>query len=504
MDRLACVDLPFLPLQILLRREQSWRSCPAAVVESDAPQAFILSVNRIARRLGVLPGMRYAAALGLARELRAAVVSASEIEQCVQEVVGELRNFSPGVEPSEDEPGVFWIDARGLDRLIPSYEEWGRSIQERLQQQDLLATVVVGFSHFGTYAAARFQESGASASSRRGRLQVFGESQDEFTQVQKTPLAQLRIDPATRDTFAKLGVKTVADLLSLPAAGVRQRFGEDLGLLLKLARRSQDIPFAGQKPCLPLRRELLFDDGIDRVDHLLQAVEQELLPLLEQLEESGQVLASLTLDLLFERSEAIQELIRMAEPTLEAGRILGLVFLRFEGLKLAEGVIEMGVEVQGVRATQRQGELFEVRPARSLSAGNRALARVQARFGNGSVVHAVLHDGHLPEATFRWQSCSRIEIPEPPSVRLPSLVRRCYTPALVLAPRARHEPDGWLLGGAEAGSVTRFVGPYILAGGWWARALHREYYYAETSKGAIYWVYYDRSRRRWFLQGVVS
>ena len=40
--------------------------------------------------------------------------------------------------------------------------------------------------------------------------------------------------------------------------------------------------------------------------------------------------------------------------------------------------------------------------------------------------------------------------------------------------------------------------------GWWNRPVHREYHFAETQKGELLWVYYDRSRRRWFLQGRVE
>ena len=45
MVRLACVDLPAFPLQLLLRRHPEWASYPAAVVAEDKPQGLILWVN---------------------------------------------------------------------------------------------------------------------------------------------------------------------------------------------------------------------------------------------------------------------------------------------------------------------------------------------------------------------------------------------------------------------------------------------------------------------------
>src|ERR671919_3259830 len=66
MERLACVSLPAFPLQLLLRHHPDWTAYPVVVVDEDKPQGSVLWVNDRARQLGVLPGLRYAAALSLA------------------------------------------------------------------------------------------------------------------------------------------------------------------------------------------------------------------------------------------------------------------------------------------------------------------------------------------------------------------------------------------------------------------------------------------------------
>ena len=82
MDRLACVDVPSLPLQLLLKTRSDWRAGPAAVVEADRPQAPVLYVNAAAHRAGVRIGQRYAAALAFAADLQAASVPASIDTPC--------------------------------------------------------------------------------------------------------------------------------------------------------------------------------------------------------------------------------------------------------------------------------------------------------------------------------------------------------------------------------------------------------------------------------------
>src|SRR5919106_1684650 len=93
MERLACVSLPAFPLQLLFRRHPDWVFCPTVVVAEDKPQGSILWVNHKARQLGVLPGLRYAAALSLAVGLRAAEVAPSEIAQAVADLTHRLMCF---------------------------------------------------------------------------------------------------------------------------------------------------------------------------------------------------------------------------------------------------------------------------------------------------------------------------------------------------------------------------------------------------------------------------
>ena len=127
MVRLACVDLPAFPLQLLLRRHPEWACYPAAVVAEDKPQGVVLWVNEKARQLGVLPGLRYAAALSLATGLHAGEVKSTEIQKASRELTHRLIRFTPEVEPAAEEPGVFWLNGMGLTLLYPSSGRWARA-----------------------------------------------------------------------------------------------------------------------------------------------------------------------------------------------------------------------------------------------------------------------------------------------------------------------------------------------------------------------------------------
>ena len=99
-DRLACVDLPAFPLQLLLRRHADWAGHPAAVVAEDKPQGLVLWVNERARQQGVLPGLRYAAAFSLASALRAGGFRQPKVKKPSNRIDSSSHAFYTEVGPS--------------------------------------------------------------------------------------------------------------------------------------------------------------------------------------------------------------------------------------------------------------------------------------------------------------------------------------------------------------------------------------------------------------------
>jgi protein ImuB len=481
VDRLACVSLAAFPLQLLLRRQPEWAAHPVAVVAEDRPQGLVLWVNEKARRAGVLSGLRYAAGCSLTAELRAGVVPPAEIAEAVATLTERLGRFTPEVEPSPEEPGVFWLSGAGLGRLYASLEEWAHAIVTDLDSAGFRATVVVGFTRFGTYAVARAGEG----------VVVFENPAQERVAAQRIRLDRLDLDPNLRDTLSKLGMATVGALLSLPAGGLFERFGPEAYRFHRAASGDLWAPLQPSQAEEPIRQSLILDHPETDATRLLFLVKRLLHPLLEALAARGEALAGLTLRLLLDGRGWRDERVCPAAPTLDAVQLLDLVRLRLEAGTLPAGVVEIELMASGVPATTEQLRLFAERPRRDLDAANRALARVRATFGNGAVVRARLTDGYLPEASFRWEPLERVVLPRPREVALRSLVRRIFARPIALPTSPSHL------------SVT-LHGPHIVSGGWWMREVHREYYFAETRHGELLWVFYDQDRQRWFLHGKVD
>lgn len=490
---IACVDVPVLPLQMLLWRCRDWVDLPVAVVDHDKSQGTLLWVNEVARASRVLPGMRYAVALSLEPRLRASVVSESEIRTGVAALTQSLQGFSPVVEPSLGQPGVFWIDAEGVLPLYSTHEDWGARIRLALLDLGFQAQVVVGFSRFATYAVARVAED----------VLVFDRPDLEQEHACAVRIDSLDFDPKLCATLHKLGVENLGQFVDLPAKSIRRRFGTAAFEIHRLASR-QSVSEVLQAAPIPesFTRDLILERPDADLARLMMVMEEMLSGLLIQLSEAHRRLSSLRVCLWLDDGSELDESLTPAAPGNDAVSLLPLIRLRLQSLRLSSGVTEVHIEVQGVGNTDRQLDLFEC-SVRDLSAARRALARLRAEFGDDVVVRACLREGHMPAAQFRWERFEQLGAPEPQATEEGTLVRRYYPRAVPLALAPDGGPRGWQIH-PDDGPIEDLVGPHALSGGWWLRKAVRDYYYALTRSGRWLWIYRDRCRNRWFMQGEVE
>lgn len=520
MPLVACLDLPAFPLQLAWKDEPVLRSQPVVVIDEDRPQGLVLWACERARASAVLPGQRYAHALGLHRGLRARVVPPARIEAAIVELREALHALSPSVEPN-DEPGTFWLDGDGLERIpfdpgdskaniakaskqlaahANAATSWGLAIQRTITKLGFAGAVVVGFSRFATFAIARATKTG---------ITVLRNDADERAAAAAVPLARLDLDPSLRDSFARLGVTRLGEMVRLPGGGILERFGKEAHRMYQLAAGERWDPIVPLAPPEAPDERIVLDDDVEDSEQLVFVLRPAIERLLERLAAKGRALTALHVELVLRHAvgntELRAECIKPAAPTLDGRALLRLVHLRVTGAPPAAPINAARIWADDVAATREQLTMFAQRPRRDLRLANEALAAVRAELGDDAVVHAVLREGHLPEATFYWEPITTVPAAQPQPKLVKPLVRRMHTKPQMLPPQARQvRDDGWLLSGLEHGAVTRIVGPYVVSGGWWAHEQYREYHFAELRRGDCLWVYFDRNRRRWFCQGAVE
>lgn len=512
--RYACLDLPALPLQLLWRKRPAWKDGPAVVVEEDRPQGKIVWACDRARACRVLPGQRYAHALSLAPQLRAAVVTDEEIAAAVEEIAVKLHARSPEVMRGPEDPGTFWLGGAGLGSLWPSATAWGRAIADDVAALGLVGVVVVGFSRFATYALARGLGHGLVAGGERAPdaprasiVRIYARDAEERAGVCHVPLDRLDVDPRVREGLARLGVRTVGEMVRLPAGGVLERFGPAAHRLYQLAAGERWDPLAPEPPPEAADEQEFLDDAEQDSERLLFAAKPALDRLLARLAAQHRALAMLSIEWNLQRAVGQHERrvdhLRPAAPTLDGRLLLGLLRLRLEHQAPSAGVVGIRVWAEDVPATAEQLALFAARPRRDLRAADAAVARLRAELGDAAVRRAVLRPGHLPEAQYAWERLDHVVEPKP-QPRPTVIARRIFRRARLLPPPLPHvRDDGWVLS-RRHGPILRLEGPYVVSGGWWAREVHRTYHFAETKSRHCLWLYFDEQRKRWYHHGRVG
>ncbi|MCS6797965.1 MAG: DNA polymerase Y family protein [Myxococcota bacterium] len=496
-----------------LRLARGW-DAPLAVVAEDRPTAPLLAVGASARRAGLQQGMSLAAARAVLPSLVACVVERHRVEALHEELAAALRLFSPRVEPvvfptlgphGARLPCAFHLDPRGFEKSYGGPASWARLVHSYLTGRGLHGALVVGFGRFATVATA--------LAHGRGEPRLLGEPCSQRRALEAVPLSCMAplLDRDALQALDELGIRTIGQLLALPADEVRARLGSTAAALHALACADLPLPLQGHPPDEPIVESGEIDPPDDDRTRLLFAAKRALDRALARTARRAHAVCAVELTLALDapRRLATRRLvlrIAPAEPTLDVTLLCDLLRLRLEAAQLPAPVARLELSVETTARRAEQLELPAMRASRrDLHALDRALARVRAAFGPRSVARARLREAHLPEAGFALEPfdqkprapLARVEAHE--TAPLPP-VRRLWPKALPLPPRDPDAPER----GPRLQSPARLHGPCRLSGGWWVRHVERDYYWAETTDGLLLWVYYDRPRRRWFLHAVAD
>jgi protein ImuB len=479
----ACISVDCLPLQILLKANPGWTGTPVAVTKEEKPQSPILALNGEAREKGLGVGMRYANALSLVPNLRALAVASDRVAAARDSIVHAVSSFTPDIELCPFDTDALWVSVTGLKSLFGTEARWSQEVRKSLGAEGFTATVVVGFTRYGTYATAR----------SRPRSLVFASPEDERAAVGRSPIDILPLPERTKSTLRKLEIRTVGQFVSLPEGETIRRFGKEAGVLWRAIVSDDPLPVQALAitETVPSCRHL--DAPLSDLNLLMPHIQELLAVEAERAEAARSVISGLKLVLRTEDGELTTDLVRPASPTLGTALLGRLILLRLSARQFSSGVEDIEIRSARTQPSRSQQELFSVR-GRDLHAGARAFAALRARFGNDAVTHAQLRDSYLPERSFRWVPMQRPVLPTAQPAGRPAAVRRIhFVPRQ--APQGQRQPGN----GRD---------PFILSGSWWGSKrrdapFHREYSFP-GSAGNVLWTYMDRLTDTLWVQGEVD
>jgi len=496
----------------------------------------IVSANVAAHALGIAPGLKRATALALAPQLTLGQADAARDARSLAAVVHAALAFTPSVttQPARAvsasrpaSPDTVLLEVQASLRHFGGPE---RRLDGLLQQ---LHRAIAPLGHV-VHVASAPTPLGAALLARMPRARS---SLPHERHCPDLPTLRATLDAAPVwllgpgrehwEALQGMGLRTLGDLLRLPRSGVARRFGADL--LGELDRARGERPDPREPIALPATFETRLElfARADTTEQVLHGAALLLARMVAWLTAQHAHVRRFTLVMQHEprwrkddRTPTETALVlALTEPSRDPVHLQVLLRERLAQLQLPAPSIELRLQVDDLaRRAPLNEELFPT--AGSEREGLlRLVERLQARLGPAQVQRLVQRHDHRPERGSELVAATAV-LPggrvAAAAVTQAATNSAANTKAALQAPvrpiwlLAEHQPlharahQLWLDGRA----LHLLSGPERIETGWWDAALaERDYFIAQTTDGALVWVYRTRLPQpetlgcEWFLQG---
>jgi protein ImuB len=300
-------------------------------------------------------------------------------------------------------------------------------------------------------------------------------------------------------------------LRRLPRTGLARRFGQ--ALLDELDCALGDRP----DPRMPLTLPPVFHSQIelfaraDTTEQLLHGAQVLLARLVAWLSAQHAFVCRFSLVMKHEprwghaRSATLLE-IALAEPSRDAAHMLSLLREHLAALQLPAPTLELALQADDIsRRPPPNAELFPT-PQSEHAGLTRLIERLQARLGREQVQRLSVVADHRPERATATQPAEALMLrPREGSPGAPT--GHPLTRPLWLLPQAQPLQERNSRPLLDDQALQLLAGPERIEAGWWDRQLaERDYFIAQTSEGALVWLYRERQAlaavaEGWYLHG---
>jgi protein ImuB len=492
---------------------------PVVLVAEQKSALRVQACTARAAQAGVRPGLTLAAARALLPELAVELLEPDEEALDLAELSWQLSRFAPAVAPLPPDALVAeLVSPRG--GVAPAEDALLVAAAQRLRLLGHTARLVIADDLFAARVLAAW-------SSRDVVVPPGGLARA----LAPLPLQALEPSPRLERLLADLGLRSVGQLVALPASELAGRFGAEALRLRRLA-----LGGLGSLPLAAREREEQLDVHWDlpapvaAIEPLLFVLNRLCRELCARLEQRSEGLVSLVLVLHLEDAGVLRLSLRAGRPLRDPDRLSRLLRRRLEGLQLGAPVIVVGLETRPVPFAGAQAPLlvggqplepiadvaarladslgptalFTPRPRDrwrpeaawspepAFDERGRFLEPGPARAARAVIPAATKHGAPDPDPAWPHESW-RFALPMPRPALLLSEPRPVLLEPRLGAPRRVQLEGRWF-------QVRRSWGPELLSVEWWAAGLDRRYWALELDDGRGLWVFRELGHA--FLHGL--
>jgi len=459
-----CLYLPALPLEALGSPPEH----PLAIFERQGNRRWLLAVNEAAQRARLTPGMALTAAQALQPECELRERNPRAEKQALQHLAAWAEQF--GSELFFEHPRLMlWLEIGASLSYFGGLE----ALLQRLSQG------LLGLGYGAQLGVAPTPEAAAWTALAEGRPIL--KAADLSKQLSPHPLHWLPLAEAVEGLEGS-GLKTLGELLRLPADGLARRFGPQLpDYLQRLLGQRADARVRWQSP-RSYRRRMEFLGAIESTEGLLFPIRRVLTEFQGYLRARDSGVQQFVFEFEHEDHPVTRMELRLTTASRDAAHFLVLVRERLERLHLPAPSTALTLRAERFIAPDlHQGDLFDQRLQQD-GEWLGLLEKLQARLGANAIQFLGLRAEHLPERSWhagqRPENAGDADFPPRPFWLL------ARPQPLLKAPRLRGRPER-------------------IEGGWWEGVdAQRDYFLAEAESGAQLWVYREAGSGGWYMHGL--
>lgn len=464
----------------------------------------LAALDELAASNGAFIGQGAADAQAILPQLKLLDAAPEEDAAALSHLAHWCARFSPSV--AIDTPDGLFIDIDGCDHLWGGEEAMARTLRDRLARDGMPARLAIADTFGAAWALARFGEDDIAI--------VHG---DPAPHLFALPVAALRLEPGIIASLRRLGLKTVGEVLQLPRAALRKRFGVALSLQLGRALGAEDEALSFLHPPAPWSVRRVFAEPITRPEHMQRIVHELTQALCARLDTAG--LGARNFTAVFHRVDgaSAQRGVNASLPMRDPKRLAALFAPKLEDLDPGFGVEAVMLTAEGAEPLRvAQSDLVQA----AADARNADLAplidRLRNRLGAENVWCAAPFPSHVPErAVTRIAPLDKAQGAWPEDRPRPIRLFKRPQPIEAVAPVPDDPPVLFRWRGTTH-RVRRAEGPERIGSEWWRKpwaengvARVRDYYRVEDETGARFWLfrtglYGGDQPTRWYLHGLFA
>jgi protein ImuB len=437
------------------------------------------------------------------------------------------HRFSPTVGLEEDErPESLLLDVTGIGRLFGGEDRLLEQAAGALRDRGYRPRLAIADTIGAAWAVAHFTPTPADPKSQ------IPNPKSEICNLKSLPLAALRLPEETLGLLAQLGIHRIEQLVALPRDQLESRFGPLLLRRLDQALGAADEVIQPLRPPPDLSAEQFFEHPTAEPEVIEAVIERLLARLVQGLAARGQGATQLTCRLSLQDGPPLVLDVGLYRPTATARHLHELIRMQLEPRRLKSPIENITLVVLAAEPLgQRQQELFVDDRSRAHPALlARLIDRLAGRLGHRGVVRPRLVRDAQPELAVQHEPLVGTNSTVPPQkdqqsrrsrktavgkqretrssdphfqpLERPLLLLPRPVPIRVISLLPDGPPAQFVYRGCTH-RVARHWGPERIETGWWRRAgIRRDYWRAETTGGARFWLFRRLRDLAWFLHGV--